>query len=321
MAIRSGLFNSVNGDRKYKAEHFAEYFATFISNGVFPVPSTGFQVVENANMTVAIKDGKAWIKGYYAVNEGSVILSIPNADGVLNRIDRVVLRYDTENRNIDIALKQGTFATNPVAPPLQRDADAYEIALADIYVGKGVTSIIQANITDLRLDKNLCGIVHGVIDQVDTTTLFNQYQSWIAQQKTIYESDLEDWTTAQQADFQAWFESIQGILDSDVAGNLLLLIQKNESDIKSLIKTRSNVSVLASGWKLNSSTNRYEYKITDADITATSIVDVNIQLDYLDYAKMMLSACISYDGYVILYASGALDSNLMVDYRITKEVV
>lgn len=65
MAIRSGLFNSVNGDRRYKADFFAEYFASFIANGVFPNPSTGLQVLANQNMTVAIKPGKAWINGYF----------------------------------------------------------------------------------------------------------------------------------------------------------------------------------------------------------------------------------------------------------------
>ena len=39
--------NSVAHDRTYKAEDWAEYFASFIGNGVFPVPSTGLQVVAN----------------------------------------------------------------------------------------------------------------------------------------------------------------------------------------------------------------------------------------------------------------------------------
>lgn len=310
MAIRSGLFNSVNGDRKYKAEHFAEYFATFISNGVFPNPSTGFQVVENSNMTVAIRDGKAWIKGYYAVNEGSVILSIPNADGVLNRIDRVVLRYDTENRIIDIALKQGTFATNPVAPTLQRDADAYEIALADIYVGKGVTSIIQANITDLRLDKNLCGIVHGIINQVDTTTLFNQYQSWYNQ-----------FTSAKKVSFDEWFESVKNTLNEDVAGNLYNLITANTQDIKDSIKQQKDIVLSVPNWVFDESLELYKYQLNDEDITVNSIVDVNVHLSDLFKAKDFSSACESFDGYVMIYATNAVNEDVVIDYRVTKDVI
>lgn len=198
MAIRSGFFNSVNGDRKYKADFFAEYFASFIANGVFPNPSTGLQVLANQNMTVAIKPGKAWINGYFFVNDSDYILTIDNADGVLNRIDRIVLQLNYLNREIVPVIKKGTFASSPVAPSLQRDADAYEIALADVYVGKGVLSISQANITDLRLNTELCGIVKGTIDQIDTTDLFAQYDDA----------------------FQSWFETVRDILNENVAANL-----------------------------------------------------------------------------------------------------
>ena len=47
---KSSFFNSVSHDRTYKAEDWAEYFASFIGNGVFPVPSTGLQVVANDGM-------------------------------------------------------------------------------------------------------------------------------------------------------------------------------------------------------------------------------------------------------------------------------
>ncbi|KMY49573.1 hypothetical protein [Peribacillus loiseleuriae] len=209
MTIKSGIFNSVNGDRKYKADDFASYFATFISNGVFPNPSTGFQVVTNGDMTVSLKAGKAWIKGYYITNDADFTLTIGVADGVLNRIDRIVLRLDYLNRMITPLVKKGSFASSPVAPQLQRDADAYELALADIYISKGSISILQANITDLRLNKDLCGMVHSTVDQVDTTTIFNQYQSWFNNMKT-----------GKEADFDQWFQSIRDILDTNAAGNL-----------------------------------------------------------------------------------------------------
>lgn len=163
MAIRSGFFNSVNGDRKYDASRFAEYFASFIGNGVFPQPNNNLQVIANNDMTVTIKAGKAWINGYILINDDDYILEIDPADGVLNRIDRIVARYDVVDREIRLEVKKGTFASNPVAPALQRDSDAYELALADIYVGAGVLSITEANITDLRDDSELCGKVYSLI--------------------------------------------------------------------------------------------------------------------------------------------------------------
>ena len=98
MAITSGFFKSVNGDRRYKADFFAEYFASFIANGVFPNQSTGMQVIANGNMTVSIRSGKAWIKGYYVNNDADYLLSLCVADGVLKRIDPIVLRLDFSSR-------------------------------------------------------------------------------------------------------------------------------------------------------------------------------------------------------------------------------
>lgn len=248
---KSFVFNSVNGDRKYKSEDFREYFATFIGNGVFPNPSTNLQVIANNNMTVTLKKGPGWINGAVYVNTDDYILNVDVADGILNRIDRVVLRMDTVLRKIYAYVKKGQLASYPNPQILQRDADAYEIALADIYVTKGTVSITQSNITDLRLNKDLCGIVHGTVDQVDTTAVFNQFQSWYSQTKQAYDNDIAKWTKDKKdmfnnwykqntqvfldqfnkwygdntsnwsKEFSTWFQNIKNTLDGDVAGNLL----------------------------------------------------------------------------------------------------
>jgi hypothetical protein len=321
MAIISGLFNSVNGDRRYDAAWFARYFATFIGNGVFPNPSTGLQVTENGNMTTVIQPGDGWINGYFLTNDGQYILQHANADGVLSRIDRVVMQLDYAGRIINIVIKKGAFASSPVAPAIQRDPDYYELVLADVLIRPGITEILQSDITDQRLNSDLCGIVHGTVKQVDTTTIFDQYQSWLSNQKNIYQGDMLEWTDARKADFMDWFASVQDILDDNVAGNLLLLIQQNESDIKSLIKIKRNVTITASGWMMNTSTGLLEYVINDPDIQESNIVDINIHVGSLDAAAYVLSANNSGAGKVTLYASDAVESNLLADYRITRQVV
>lgn len=215
---RSGFFNAVrdsqgNYDRVYKAEDFAEFFNSFITNGIFPGPATNCQVTaDGTGMYITIKAGKAWINGYCYYLDENLTLNIDVADGVLNRIDRIVLRMDTESRAINAVVKKGTFATSPVASTLERDADGYEIALADIYVGAGVTSIRQADITDLRLNTNLCGVVNSLI-QADTTAIFDQYQDWFNSQKTGYEKSMQN-------EFNSWFSNIRDLLSTDQAGDL-----------------------------------------------------------------------------------------------------
>lgn len=250
MAIYSGLFNSVNGDRKYNAWWFAKYFSTFIGNGIFPNPSTNLQVIENENMKVTVKPGTGWIDGYFIYSDNDYILEHDIADGVLKRVDRIVMRLDFMKRKIDIVIKKGTFASTPTAPTLQRDADAYELALADVMINNGATQITQANITDQRLNSSLCGIVHGTVDQVDTTTLFNQYQSWLNQQQLIYEDsflawsnqkelDFDNWQITEKNNFDDWFLTIQDVLDGNVAANL-------QNQINTVIRDVNNLGIQVS---------------------------------------------------------------------------
>ncbi|NMM65503.1 hypothetical protein HBE96_23270 [Clostridium sp. P21] len=232
---KSSFFNSVNGDRKYKASDFAEFFNSLVTNGVFPNSNTNLQVVTNSNnMTVTVKPGKAWINGYVYINTDDLILNIDVADGVLNRIDRVVLKLDFLNRQIKAEVKKGNFESTPIAPILQRDLDAYELCIADIYVNKGVISIVQANITDLRMNTSLCGWVNSLI-QADTTAIFNQYLDWYNTKTRQYDTDFTTWSNAEKTNFEAtkeqlekdfiiWFKSVKNTLSGDVAGNLLNII-------------------------------------------------------------------------------------------------
>ncbi len=215
--MRSGMFTSVNGDRKYTSQFFAEYFASFIGNGVFPNPSTNTQVIADGGMSVIVQEGKAWIDGYILYVDNPQTLTLDTGDNLLPRIDKVVIRLDKINREVVLAVKKGTPATNPVAPSLQRDGDMHELGIANIYIDKLASTINQRDITDLRLNSDQCGIVKGTIEEIDTTTLFNQYQNWIAQKKAEYDADLINYTNAKQAEFENWVNGKEQDYDSYVS--------------------------------------------------------------------------------------------------------
>lgn len=267
MSVRSGFFNSIAGDRKYNAKFFAEFFGSLIGNGVFPNPSTGLQVMSNNDMTVTVNPGKGWIEGYIVNNDDDHILQIEPADGVLNRIDRVVLRWDSTDREIRIEVKKGAFASIPVAPSLQRDADAYELGIADIAVNKGVTRISQATITDLRLNGDICGIVHGLIDQIDPTTIFNQYMSWLDEKKFEFNNTMDDL----QSEFDIWLNSIKDILDENVAGNLLSMIENLGLEIDNL-DGRKVEKEANKGLSTNDYTNEDKNKLEGIAVGANNYV-------------------------------------------------
>lgn len=252
MTVKSGFFNSVNNDRVYLAHDFANYFSTFISNGIFPNPSNGMQLTASGGRSTTVKAGKGWINGYFVENDSDFLITHDLPDGILNRIDRIVLQKSTAGRDIKIVLKKGAYATSPTAPPIVRDPDFYELAIADVYVKAGVTTISQANITDLRLNNSLCGIVHALIDQVDTTTIFNQYQDWFnkysvgeslkfEQWVTSFEQaanswidnehlEFSAWRTGQELAFKAWFDLIKDQLTTDQAGNLFNIFNEHKED-------------------------------------------------------------------------------------------
>jgi len=243
---KSSFFNSVSHDRTYKAEDWAEYFASFIGNGVFPVPSTGLQVVVDSGMNLLLKAGKAWINGYFYNNTSDLSIEIGTADGQLNRIDRIVVRWDLTNRIISAEVKSSAYSATPTTPVLQRDADMYELALADVYVGAGVTTITQSSITDLRLDTTVCGVVAAVVEQIDTEAFNAQLQAWFAEYQSLsaaeyntlvsymnslklqgntqydaFEQHMADFEAQAAAEFNSWFNGLQEVLDENTAANLM----------------------------------------------------------------------------------------------------
>lgn len=218
MAEKYSFFNAVmdsegNYDREYLAEDFAAYFASFIGNGIYANPASSLKVTAAGGFNVSVAAGKAWINGYFYENttEKTFAIDVENTSGS-SRIDSIVLRLDLTNRKITTELKKGTVATSPTAPTLTRSTNIYELCLADIKVVGGSTEIAQANITDRRYSSK-CGVVSGVVDQIDTDGLFAQYDD----------------------EFYTWFEDLEATLSDDVAGNLYNKIAVERARIDAIV--------------------------------------------------------------------------------------
>ena len=287
--MRSGFFNSeIIGydaenmpvfDRAEEASFFAKYFSQFISNGVFPNPSTNMQVLTDTEMTVKVDIGVCYINGYMGWVETPEKFTIEESD-LQARIDRIVARLDFTDRSIKLFVKKGVAQGNPVAPELQRDYDIYEIALADIRVNANAIEITQENITDLRLNTELCVIVANQLQHVDTTTLFNQYQEWLKRVTAEAEADLLDKKQQFELDltnlenefvkaFDTWFKTVEYVLDGDAAGHLLNLINGIKSDM-----LKCKIVVLnTNAWVQNEETDFYEYTIMNSLITANHLIE------------------------------------------------
>ena len=245
MAQECGFFNAQlvgeEYDRVYLAEQFAAYFASFIGNGVFGASMQQLQVLaqDNTDMSVKVGSGQGWINGWWYRNTDEYTLDIDVADGTLSRIDAIVLRWGQSERDMWLQVIKGTPSANPIAPSIQRGADYYDLQLALVSIPAGAYRITQANITDTRLDSSVCGLVTGVVDQIDTTDLYNQFGTYFAEFKQIYETDMDDWTDAQKAAFNAWFQNVKDQLSTDVAGHLQEQINEHEALLNSLSQTQT----------------------------------------------------------------------------------
>lgn len=158
-----GLFDAADPeapDRVYSAAVLMSVMAKFLRDGIVHADGDGLAVSATtpAAMSIDVGTGAAIVQGRYYLNDEALTLAVEAADPSNPRIDRVVLRLDaTLGRTIHAVVLQGTPAASPVAPTLTRTAETWELSLAQIVVGAGVTSIVAGNITDERGNATLCG--------------------------------------------------------------------------------------------------------------------------------------------------------------------
>jgi hypothetical protein len=220
---KSSFFNSVNGDRKYKAEAWAEQIASFIGNGILANPADNLRVQVNDGMNIIVRPGRAWINGYFYWNTEDLPMTVPTADGVLNRIDRIVVQWNLSDRRVVTVLKKGTPATTPVPPAAQRDADIFELVLAEITVNKGAVQITSGNIADTRYLKDICGKTVPLFEELDLTDFYEECSRRMAEQIGAWENQTKgqenrfitsmNGFTAQvqaiQTDYNSWKTTIE----------------------------------------------------------------------------------------------------------------
>lgn len=197
-------------DRAISSAPYRKLIKSLFSDGVLPNPSTNLQVIAGTGMQVKIFKGFALCNGCQKLQEVDMVLNIAQSSVVYDRIDTVVLRLNDNDdvRECEFYVISGKPAQSPNRAELTQTDSIWEIGLADILVKANSTQISNANITDTRYDSARCGIISS-ISQFDTTTLYQQIQT-----------DLAEFKNVNEAEIVAWFESIKGMLDGDIGAKL-----------------------------------------------------------------------------------------------------
>lgn len=203
----------------YNAQDVMRFMAGKTS-GIFGEEGN-FQVAAKNGMTVTVQaegktggwlsDGAKYGISFWSAND--IDLTVETADGVNPRKDRVVVSWHIPQQATvpDVVIRKGTPSASPQPPALVNNGEYAEICLAEINVPAGATEITSYNITDTRLNEELCGLVSMGVEKIPTDGL--------------------------EAQFMDWFEDLQTNLDGDVAVNLQNQITGHISDTKVHLRT------------------------------------------------------------------------------------
>ena len=166
----------------YSAEDVATYLCTRTS-GVYS-KETNFAVSNTGTRQITVAPGLAWInyddfKGVSVCSREENVLTVPEADNTLNRVDRVVLQFDTSENIAAIKLKTGTPAVAAQPPDILQNHNQYELGLCTISVPAGSTAVTAADITDTRADETVCGVMRDGVTGIPTAQLKTQAKAML----------------------------------------------------------------------------------------------------------------------------------------------
>ena len=178
----------------YSAEDVATYLCTRTS-GVYAKDSN-FAVSITGTRQITIAPGLAWInyddfKGVSVCSREDTVLTVPDADNTLNRVDRVVLQFDTSSNLTDIRLKTGTPAVAAQPPDILQNHNQYELGLCTISVPAGSAAVTSADITDTRTDEAVCGLMRDGVTGIPTAQLQAQALAMMTQLSTELHTKLD----------------------------------------------------------------------------------------------------------------------------------
>lgn len=159
------------------------------TSGVFGAEGNLATSIVPGSMSIEVSDGVGWMSnangdGVVFWNDSEQVsgrkltLTHDVADSALDRIDRVVVTWETTNYVAlpTISILKGVASNNPKPPSLTNNNVQRQISLRQQMIPAGAISLSAALGTDERLNPNVCGIVTESI-KIDTSTMQNQFEA------------------------------------------------------------------------------------------------------------------------------------------------
>lgn len=302
MAWTSGFFHSVDGDRAYSAEQLSNMVEGLISYGVFENVLNKLAVEPNNGMTIQINSGRGYFAGKWVNNDSPYLITLEDADVTLDRYAAIGVRVNLQDnvREAVPFVKYGTASDTPVKPNPGRVALVKEYILAYVLIKAGATSITAADIEDTRMNSTLCGWVTGLINQVDTKTLWTQWQAQFG-----------DFMTGKESEFTTWFNSLQDYLDENVEANIV----SDLTLVKQMVKSSSG-TFAGLGWD-SQGDGSYIQTVSVTGVSASNHIMVTPKATYREiYNKMQCTPIEQGNGTITFKCWRPDDINLEFDVLI-----
>lgn len=189
MSTSYGFFNSMNGDRLYNADDVNTFLEGLVSPwGIYANVDDMLQVTAGPGLSVNVGSGKASINHHWFRSTATENYALSVAHQILNRYDVVALRLDYTERSAGIVIIEGTPASTPSIPNVIRNDSYFDLRLANVYIPAGATQVLQSYINDRRYNRESCGFIAGLIEQLDLTAFGAQYNAWMREQASAFEA-------------------------------------------------------------------------------------------------------------------------------------
>lgn len=231
MALTSGFYNSIDGDRTYDADQMSSIFEGIIRDGVLMGIGNMFSV-RVANETKAwlnIGTGRAWFNGKWINNDSVGIVALEDPDTLLDRIDAVIIEVNTTEsvRAASIKRLTGTAASSPANPTMTHTEEINQYPLAYIYRNAGANKITDSNITNC-VGTSECPYVTGLLEVHNVDNLIAQWQAqfdeWFNEIASTGGAQFTQFLEDKKVEINTWFQQVKDTLGDDAATNLAVQI-------------------------------------------------------------------------------------------------
>ena len=270
------------------------------TSGVFGAEGNLAMTVVPGSMSIQISDGVGWLSNANGdgivfwndseqTNGSKLTLTHDVADGVLDRIDRIVVTWETTNYVAlpTISILKGTASSTPVPPALTNNNIQRQISLAKVHIPAGTVSLLASMVTDERLDPSVCGIVTETV-KIDTSTIYDRVN------KALKDVDNQS---------KAVLDAIQKELADLEAGTAV--------ELKKL--QFRNVSVSKGSFVADTTFQDFPYRanVSLSGVIESMIPEVVLSVDDAGSGNFAPVAE-SYNGGVYLYAASPPDSDITI---------